>query len=66
MLNRERAITVWDPRGDRDRFLSELLGPAYGTVGRSLDETTRSELDVEMLLAGDLAGMTRAPVPAKG
>jgi hypothetical protein len=57
LLGRERAITVWDAAEDRDRFLAERLGPAYEAVGRSLDEVTRSQFDVEMLVAGDLAGM---------
>ena len=62
LLGRERAITVWDSLADRDRFLTERLAPAYQAVGRSLDEVTRSQFDVEMLVAGDLAGMAqRAP-----
>jgi hypothetical protein len=28
-------------------------------VGRSLDEVTRTQFDVEMLVAGDLAGMAQ-------
>jgi hypothetical protein len=58
VVSRERAITVWDSPADRDRFLAERLAPAYQAVGRSLDEvTTRSEFEVDMLVAGDLAGM---------
>ena len=57
LLSRERAITVWDSPEDRDRFLAERLGPAYQAVGRSLDEVTRSQFEVDMLVAGDLAGM---------
>jgi hypothetical protein len=62
LLGRERAITVWDSSEERDRFLAERLGPAYETVGRSLDEVTRTQFDVELLVAGDLAGI--APQPA--
>jgi hypothetical protein len=57
LLSRERAITVWDSPEDRDRFLAERLGPAYQAAGRSLDEVTQSEFEVDMLVAGDLAGM---------
>jgi hypothetical protein len=57
VLSRERAITVWDSPADRDRFLAERLAPAYQAVGRSLDEVTRSQFEVDMLVAGDLAGM---------
>jgi hypothetical protein len=57
LLGRERAITVWDSPEDRDRFLAERLAPAYQAVGRSLDEVSHSQFDVETLLAGDLAGM---------
>jgi hypothetical protein len=66
LLGRERAITVWDSPADRDRFLAERLGPAYRSVGRSLDEVTRSQFDVSMLLAGDLAGMTPELAGAEG
>jgi hypothetical protein len=62
LLGRERAITVWESPEDRDRFLAERLAPAYHAVGRSLDDVTRSQFDVDMLVAGDLAGM--APVGA--
>ncbi|SRR5579885_3449902 len=62
LVGRERVITVWDSPEDRDRFLAERLAPAYQAVGRSLDEVTRSQFEVEMLVAGDLAGM--APQPA--
>lgn len=57
LISRERAITVWDSPEDRDRFLAERLAPAYDAVGRSLDEVTRSQFEVDMLVAGDLAGM---------
>jgi hypothetical protein len=59
LLSRERAITVWDNAEDRDRFLAERLAPAYEAVGRSLDEVTQTQLEVEMLVAGDLAGMAQ-------
>jgi hypothetical protein len=57
LLSRERTITVWDTAEDCDRFLAERLAPAYQAVGRSLDQVDRSQFDVDMLVAGDLAGM---------
>ena len=66
LLGSERAITVWDTPEDRDRFLAERLAQAYLSVGRSLDEVTRAEFDVEMLVAGDLAGMTPQLAGADG
>jgi hypothetical protein len=66
LLGRERAITVWDSPEQRDRFLAERLGPAYEAVGLSLDEVTRSQFEVEMLVAGDLAGMEPQLVGAGG
>jgi hypothetical protein len=57
VVSRERAITVWDTPEDRDRFLAERLAPAYQAAGRSLDEVTRSQFEVDTLVAGDLAGM---------
>jgi hypothetical protein len=66
LLGRERAITVWDSTEDRDRFLAERLAAAYEAVGRSLDEVTRSQFDVDMLVAGDLAGMAPQLVEADG
>ena len=62
----QRAITVWDSAEDRDRFLAERLGPAYESVGRSLDEVTRAQFEVDMLVAGDLAGMAPALAGADG
>ena len=62
LLGTGQAITVWDSPEDRDRFLAERLAPAYQAVGRSLDEVTRSEFEVDMLVAGDLAGMAANPV----
>jgi hypothetical protein len=66
LLSRERTITVWDSPEDRDRFLGERLAPAYHAVGRSLDEVTRSQFEVDMLVAGDLAGMAPTRVGADG
>lgn|SRR6478609_5157302 len=66
LLGRERAITVWDSAEDRDRFLAERLAPAYQAVGRSLNEVTRSQFDVDMLVAGDLAGMAAQVVGTEG
>src|SRR3954451_1437141 len=57
LLGRERAITVWDSTADLDRFLAERLAPAYEAAGLSLDEASRSQFDVDTLVAGDLAGM---------
>ena len=66
LLGRERAITVWDAPEDRDRFLAERLAGAYQAVGRSLDEVTRSQFEVDMLVAGDLAGMAPQLAAAEG
>jgi hypothetical protein len=66
LLGAERAITVWDSPDDRDRFLAERLAPAYEAVGRSLDEVTRSQFEVDMLVAGDLAGMGPTLAGANG
>jgi len=65
LVGRGRAITVWDSPQDRDRFLAERLAPAYEAVGRSLDEVTRSHFEVDMLVAGDLAGMAPTVVGAE-
>src|SRR6188472_2848050 len=65
LLGSERAITVWDSPEDRDRFLAERLAPAYAAVGRSLNEVTGSQFDVDLLVAGDLAGMAPQPVAAQ-
>src|SRR5436190_17121268 len=65
LLGRERAITVWDSPEDRDRFLAQRLAPAYQAVGRSLEEVTRSQFEVETLVAGDLAGMAPQRVGAE-
>ena len=65
LLGRERAITVWDSPTNRDRFLTERLAPADEAVGRSLDEVTRTQFDVEMLVASDLAGMAQQPAGAE-
>jgi hypothetical protein len=62
LLGRKRAITVWDSSEQRDRFLAERLGPAYEAAGLSLDEVTRTQFDVELLVAGDLAGIAPQPV----
>jgi hypothetical protein len=62
LLGREQAITVWDSSEQRDRFLAERLGPAYEAAGLSLDEVTRTQFDVELLVAGDLAGIAPQPV----
>jgi hypothetical protein len=61
ILSRQRAITVWDSREARDRFLAERLAPAYEAAGHSLDEVTRTEFEVDTLIAGDLVGMPLEP-----
>ena len=60
----ERVITVWDTPEDRDRFLDERLGPAYQAVGRSLNQAARTQFEVDMVIAGDLVGMSRGPSQA--
>ncbi len=62
ILSREHAITVWDSAEARDRFLAERLAPAYEAAGSSLDEVTRTQFEVDTLVAGDFVGM--APDPA--
>jgi hypothetical protein len=64
LLGRDQAITVWDTAEERDRFLSERLAAAYRSVGRSLDEVTATQFEVETLMAGDLAGMAAQPARA--
>jgi hypothetical protein len=59
VIAKERVITVWDTPEYRDRFLAERLAPAYEAAGRSLDEVTRGEFEVERVVAGDLAGMSQ-------
>jgi hypothetical protein len=59
VLGRGWAITIWDSAQDRDRFLAERLAPAYRSVGCSLDEATRTQFEVEMLISGDLAGIAQ-------
>ena len=59
VLGRKWAITVWDSAEDRDRFLAERLAPAYRSVGCSLDDATRTQFEVEMLVSGDLAGIAQ-------
>jgi hypothetical protein len=57
VVGRQGAVTVWDSAEARDRFLAERLGPAYESVGRSLDDVTRSQFEVGTLAAGDLVGV---------
>jgi hypothetical protein len=64
LLGKQRAITVWDTAEDRDRFLVERLAPAYEAAGRSLNEVTRTQFEVEFLVAGDLAGIAQQPAGA--
>jgi hypothetical protein len=55
-----RVITVWDSADARDRFFAERLTPAYEAAGLSFADTTRTQFDVEMLMAGDLTGAPQA------
>jgi hypothetical protein len=55
-----RVISVWDSPEARDQFFAERLAPAYQAVGLSLDGVTRTQFEVQMLIAGDLVG---APQP---
>jgi hypothetical protein len=66
LVSRECAITVWDSPEDRDRFLADRLVPAYRAVGHSLGDVTGSEFEVDVLVAGDLAGMAPQLVEADG
>ena len=66
LLGTQRAITVWDTPEDRDRFLEERLSSAYHAIVRFPDDTTRTEFAVELLVAGDLAGMTSKLVGEEG
>jgi hypothetical protein len=59
LIGKERGITVWDSPDDRDRFLAERLVPAYQAAGLSLDDSERTQFEVEMLVAGDLTGAVR-------
>jgi hypothetical protein len=56
-----RVVTVWDSPEARDEFVAQRLTPAYAAAGLSFEDTTRTQFDVQMLLAGDLVG---APQPA--
>jgi hypothetical protein len=64
ILSRERAITVWDSADARDRFLAERLAPAYEAAGLSLQDVTRTQFEVDSLMAGDLVGLTAQPAGA--
>jgi hypothetical protein len=50
------VISVWDSAEVRDRFYAERLGPAYASVGLSLDDATTTHFEVDSLTAGDLTG----------
>jgi hypothetical protein len=50
------TITVWETEADRDRFVSDRLGPAYEAIGLSLEGLERRQFEVEVLVAGDLVG----------
>jgi hypothetical protein len=56
-----RVVTVWDSPQARDQFVAQRLAPAYTAAGLSLQDVTRTQFEVQMLIAGDLVG---APQPA--
>ena len=56
-----RVITVWDSLEARDQFVVQRLTPAYKAAGLSFESVTRTQFEVQMLIAGDLVG---APQPA--
>ncbi|HUR84365.1 MAG TPA: hypothetical protein VMY78_03400 [Solirubrobacteraceae bacterium] len=51
-----RVVGVWDSQEAQDRFVAERLTPAYEEAGLSMDDMTRTNFDVQMLVAGDLTG----------
>jgi hypothetical protein len=55
------VVTVWDSPDARDDFVAQRLTPAYAAAGLSFEDATRTQFDVQMLIAGDLVG---APQPA--
>ena len=56
-----RVITVWDSSEARDQFVGQRLTSAYKAAGLSFENATRTQFEVQMLIAGDLVG---APQPA--
>jgi hypothetical protein len=52
-----RVISVWDSEDARDRFFSERLAPAYADANLDLAAIKRTQFEVEILAAGDLAGI---------
>jgi hypothetical protein len=56
-----RVVTVWDSAEARDEFVAQRLTPAYAAAGLSFEDATRTQFEVQTLLAGDLIG---APQPA--
>jgi len=54
-----RTVTVWDSREARDEFVAQRLTPAYAAAGLSFQGATRTQFDVQMLIAGDLVGTPR-------
>jgi hypothetical protein len=56
-----RVVTVWDSPEARDKFVAQRLAPAYEAAGLPLEKVTRTQFEVQMLIAGDLVG---APQPA--
>ena len=51
-----RVVTVWDSAEARDQFVAQRLAPAYEAAGLSLEDVTRTQFEVQMLIAGDLVG----------
>jgi hypothetical protein len=56
-----RVISVWDSGESRERFFADRLAPAYKDAGLSLESIKRTTFEIQMLVAGDLAG---TPQPA--
>jgi hypothetical protein len=56
-----RVVTVWDSPEARDQFVAQRLAPAYEAAGLSLEKATRTQFEVQTLIAGDLVG---TPQPA--
>ena len=54
-------ISIWDSDESRERFFADRLAPAYKDAGLSLESIKRTTFEIEMLVAGDLAG---TPQPA--
>ena len=56
-----RVVTVWDCHKAYERFVAERLLPAYAEIGLTIDDTERTNFELDTLVAGDLTG---TPEPA--